>query len=88
MKREQTVLVTGGAGYVGSVLVPKLLEAGHRVKVLDLYLYGTHVLDAVKDNPELRADQGRYPRPGVTEAASEWLRQRDPPGLHLERPQL
>ncbi len=49
----QTVLVTGGAGYVGSVLIPKLLRAGHRVKVLDLYLYGHHVLDAVKDHPGL-----------------------------------
>ena len=48
---SQNVLVTGGAGYVGSVLIPKLLEAGHRVKVLDLYLYGRDVLDAVKDHP-------------------------------------
>jgi nucleoside-diphosphate-sugar epimerase len=34
------VLVTGGAGYVGSSLVPKLLKAGFSVTVLDLYLYG------------------------------------------------
>jgi nucleoside-diphosphate-sugar epimerase len=58
MSRERTVLVTGGAGYVGSVLVPKLLEAGHRVKVVDLYLYGDHVLDAVKDNPRLEQIKG------------------------------
>jgi nucleoside-diphosphate-sugar epimerase len=52
------VLVTGGAGYVGSVLVPKLLAAGYRVKVLDLYLYGDNVLDAVKDNPNLEQIKG------------------------------
>ncbi len=47
------VLVTGGAGYVGAVLVPKLLAAGHRVRVLDLFIYGEHVLDAVRDHPAL-----------------------------------
>jgi nucleoside-diphosphate-sugar epimerase len=39
-RRFEHVLVTGGAGYVGSALVPQLLAAGHRVTVLDLYLYG------------------------------------------------
>jgi nucleoside-diphosphate-sugar epimerase len=47
------IFVTGGAGYVGAVLIPKLLEEGHHVKVLDLYIYGEHVLDSVRDNPNL-----------------------------------
>ena len=58
MSGPMTVLVTGGAGYVGSVLVPKLLDQGHRVKVLDLYFFGDHVLDAVKDNPRLQQIKG------------------------------
>jgi len=53
MRNFHTVLVTGGAGYLGAVLVPKLLSQGYRVKVLDLYIYGEHVLDAVKGNPNL-----------------------------------
>ena len=38
------VLVTGGGGYVGAVLVPKLLDRGYRVRVLDLFLFGEDVL--------------------------------------------
>ena len=52
------VLVTGGAGYVGAVLVPKLLEQGYRVKVLDLYMYGRHVLNSVADHPNLEQITG------------------------------
>jgi nucleoside-diphosphate-sugar epimerase len=58
VNQSQQVLVTGGAGYVGSVLVPKLLQAGYRVKVIDLYLYGDDVLAAVKDHPGLEQIKG------------------------------
>lgn len=54
----RTVLVTGGAGYVGSVLVPKLLAAGYRVKVLDLYLYGDDVLPGVRAHRNLEEIKG------------------------------
>jgi len=54
----KSVLVTGGAGYVGSALVPVLLQAGYKVKVLDLYLYGEDVLAAVRGNPNLEEIKG------------------------------
>ncbi len=53
MSKIQTVLVTGGAGYVGAVLVPKLLAAGYYVRVLDLYLFGSDVLSSVRGHPRL-----------------------------------
>lgn len=59
MSNNHTVLVTGGAGYVGSVLVPKLLTEGHKVRVLDTYWFGDYVLASVKGHPnltEIKAD--------------------------------
>jgi len=38
------ILITGGAGYVGAVLVPKLLMEGHTISVVDLFMYGDNVL--------------------------------------------
>jgi nucleoside-diphosphate-sugar epimerase len=48
---SRLVLVTGGAGYVGARLVPTLIEAGYRVRVLDTCWYGNDVFGKYADNP-------------------------------------
>jgi nucleoside-diphosphate-sugar epimerase len=58
MASPKNVLVTGGAGYVGSALIPKLLAAGHHVKVLDLYMFGDDALRAVTGHPALEQIKG------------------------------
>ena len=80
------VLVTGGAGYVGSVLVPRLLEAGHAVTVLDLFLFGDHLPRGVADRLARIAGDIRDGR-----SCGRALPGHDvghPPGVHLERPEL
>ena len=43
--KSKTILITGGGGYVGSALVPKLLKLNYKVKVIDLFLYGEDTLN-------------------------------------------
>ena len=49
------LIITGGAGYVGAILVPRLLDAGYEVTVLDLMIYGEDVLPK---HPQLNIIKG------------------------------
>ncbi|HEX3176873.1 MAG TPA: NAD(P)-dependent oxidoreductase [Methylomirabilota bacterium] len=50
---RRTILITGGAGYLGAHLVRRLLARGDRVRVLDAFLYGDHGLKGVMEHAAL-----------------------------------
>lgn len=58
--RITNVLVIGGAGYIGSALLPRLLEKGYNVRVLDLLLYGIEPIEALMGHPNLEIIQGDF----------------------------
>ncbi len=59
---SQRVVVTGGAGYLGSVLVPLLLDSGYEVTVFDRMLFGREPLAPVLEHPSLRIVEGDITR--------------------------
>jgi len=57
-KMSKNILVTGGAGYIGSILVPELLSLGHKVTVIDNFMYGQASLNQVCSNPNFEIITG------------------------------
>ncbi|MBD0381617.1 NAD-dependent epimerase/dehydratase family protein [Paenibacillus sedimenti] len=55
----KTILVTGAGGYIGSVLVPKLLGKGYKVKAVDRFFFGTDKLPQHPDLVLIREDSRR-----------------------------
>ncbi len=58
MSDKLNILVTGGAGYLGSILVPAFLDAGHRVTVLDNFMFKQNPLAHVCANPDFDVVRG------------------------------
>lgn len=78
MKREPSskhVLVTGGAGYIGSMLSGELLRQGHRVTVIDDLLFGGESLLAYLPNPNFHFVKGNVwePRTLKTALRDDWV---------------
>jgi nucleoside-diphosphate-sugar epimerase len=68
-EKTMNILVTGGAGYIGSTLVPLLLADGHRVRVLDSLLHGGESLLGVWSHPDFEFLRGDIRDQAVRQSA-------------------
>ena len=63
--KNLNIMVTGGAGYVGSVLIPTLLKDGHHITCLDRFFFGNEYLSTFKDGLTLVRDDIRWFEPKI-----------------------
>lgn len=57
---EKTILVIGGAGYIGSGLLPRLLGRGYKVRLLDVLMFGKEPIASVLHHPNLELIQADF----------------------------
>lgn len=62
VREQREVLVIGGAGYIGSALVPQLLESGVHVRLLDRFLFGREPIAAFVNHPNLTIQDADFRR--------------------------
>ena len=73
-KQDRHVLVIGGAGYIGSVLVARLLSSGYRVRVLDAFLYNnSSSIEDLFKYKDFACVQGDFCDPGTTAESLEGI---------------
>ena len=51
--QQKKIFLTGGCGYIGSLLIRKLLDLGYIVKCLDLFIYGDSTVKSLSNNKNL-----------------------------------
>src|SRR5579864_1202050 len=59
-RRVRSVLIIGGAGYIGSALLPRVLERGYKVRLLDLLVYGVEPIQNYLKHPGLEVIQADF----------------------------
>lgn len=58
MTNSKRILVTGGAGYLGSMITPRLIELGHHVTVLDNFMFNQDSLNTLCANKQFNVERG------------------------------
>ena len=71
---QKSILVIGGAGYVGSALLPKLLDRGYRVRLLDCFLYGEEPIRSFIGHANLEIHKGDFRNVDTVVAAMKGMR--------------
>jgi len=70
-RENKNILVIGGAGYIGSALLPKLLERGYNVRLLDLFIFGKSPIANIIHHPNLEIIENDFRKVDVVVRAMQ-----------------